>query len=74
MKKLSNLKGIKVLSKEQQKTIVAGRWYCECTGSVGQWSGNYSSSGGAINAISEWCSSGTGTCTQGYETVGIYMA
>jgi hypothetical protein len=73
MKKLSNLSGMNVLSKEQLKMIVAGRWSCECSGSTGQWSGNYSSGNDAIDAIEEWCSSGTGTCTQGNETVGIYF-
>ena len=74
MKNLLNLKDIKILSKSQQRVISAGRWYCECTGSVGQWSGNYENGNAATNAISEWCSSGTGTCRQGYEIVGIYSA
>ena len=74
MKKLSNLKGVILLSKTEQKSIGGGRWNCSCTGSVGQWSGNYATGNDAVNAISEWCSSGLGTCTQGYETVGIYLA
>jgi hypothetical protein len=73
MKKLSlemlRLSTNEILERSQMKKITGGygnhNYSCTCTGSVGQWTGYYSSPQGALNAISYWCASGYGSCTYG---------
>jgi natural product precursor len=69
MKKLNlemlRLTSADVLERSQMKKITGGygnSYYCHCIGSVGAWSGSYSSWGSAINSISTWCESGSGSC------------
>lgn len=62
MKSLKNLNGIKKLNKSELKMIAGGSYRCQCTGSVGSWIGDYSSSRQALRAISRNCSSGAGYC------------
>ena len=74
MKKLSlemlRLSTDEVLERSQMKKITGGyggtyHYLCVCKGSTGTWYGNYSSPSGALNAISNWCASGYGTCLYG---------
>lgn len=67
MKKLSlemlGLTSDEILERSQMKKITGGaRFSCTCTGSVGSWEGNYSSTQQIIDAIGENCSSGEGSC------------
>jgi natural product precursor len=54
----------KALKQEEMIAIKGGVGYCncQCIGSVGAWSGYYSSQGSANNAIWNYCSSGVGAC------------
>ena len=57
---MSNFSGL-AMSRVEMKKVKGGQtWHCQCNG-VGTWTGNYSSSTGAGNAISKYCSGG-GSC------------
>lgn len=63
LKSILKSDGIQPLNKEEQKSILGGVMYhCTCSGSVGEWYGNYSSAQSVVNAIETWCASGQGSC------------
>lgn len=63
IKKLMNISGVQLLSKEEQTKLLGGAIYaCGCIGSAGAWTGNYANVGAAIDSIGRHCSSGVGNC------------
>jgi hypothetical protein len=66
LKSILSSAGIEQLNQNEQKSIFGGlppaQYYCECTGSVGAWTGSYSSQSAAEASLVEWCASETGNC------------
>lgn len=63
IKKLMNISGVQVLSKEEQTKLLGGAIYaCGCIGSAGAWTGNYANIDAANDSIAIHCSSGAGNC------------
>lgn len=64
IKKLMNLHGAQMLSKEEQKELKGGTHYaCGCFGMAGAWTGNYSGQGAADNLVKRFCRYG-GQCVE----------
>ena len=61
------MKDQKTLTREEMKNVTGGyaapAFNCQCTGSVGTWTGHYSSAQAIANDIAATCRSGQGTCT-----------
>ncbi len=49
------------LKNSEMKFIFGGLFNCKCDGSLGTWTGNYSSQAQADRATSFWCANG-GSC------------
>jgi hypothetical protein len=66
LKSILNSDNVQQLDKQAQLSISGGRpndrYYCECTGSVGAWTGSYSSQEAAESSLETWCASETGNC------------
>lgn len=76
LRNILNIPGVEELTKVKSVDIKGGfasaspilaeadSYTCQCSGSVGKWTGNYSSQSAADKSITTWCASGKGSCNK----------